>query len=438
MISKNLIDYLVTHNGKPKDTSWYEVGEMFNLKPSDKKRAKKDDKYRKESIAKQANDTWRRYLTQKNGLELTKEIYENGEVKWETFKKTPEDKEVDLEGMELERVTTNPHGGAWLKYKKKEQMYDDIHIHQLKDLLTKEIKPLLIARPDVASNDKGLFIHGSDKHIGALTKLNSVYTNKYDREEMMRRLVFLVLEEIEEQVSVFGVFHSLFIMDYGDALDGLDGKTTRGLKGASHHDLPQQCNNREQHDLYVEFHRYLFDEIVLRKFALNIYFIATSCSNHGGDFEYGAMRNLETYLNVKYPDIKTKVSATPFNHFIYGKHCVIFGHGKDDEDMRAGMPLNLNDKVENYIADYIRVNQLERYNISFITGDLHQSSENYGKNFRYKKVLSQFGSTKWMHSNFGSGTPGLSIEVFYKDTPRIIKTDVFYNIEEQSNTGLEF
>src|SRR5690606_35289266 len=103
--------------------------------------------------------------------------------------------------------------------------------------------------------------------------------------------------------------------------------------------------NREQHDFYVELHKELFDCIVTNGFAKDIYFVATSNSNHGGDFEYGAMKNLETYLNVKYPSIKTVVSYKPFNHFIYGKHCIIFGHGKDDEDMKNGLPLVLNDKV---------------------------------------------------------------------------------------------
>jgi hypothetical protein len=172
--------------------------------------------------------------------------------------------------------------------------------------------------------------------------------------------------------------------------------------------------------------------------AKDVYFISTSNSNHGGDFEYGAMRNLETYLNIKHLGIKTYVSYKPFNHFIYGGHCVIFGHGKDDEDMKNGLPLVLNDKVANLIADYIRINKLENYTVSFVSGDLHQSAETYAKNFRYKKVLSQYGSSKWMHTNFGSGAPGLSSEVYEKNSPEILKGDVFFTIDNESNTGISF
>ena len=150
------------------------------------------------------------------------------------------------------------------------------------------------------------------------------------------------------------------------------------------------------------------------------------------------MRNLETYLSVKYPNFKTYVSYKAYNHFLYGKHCVIFGHGKDDEDMKNGLPLVLNDKVSNVLGDYIRVNKLEDYNITFVSGDLHQSAETYSKNFRYKKVLSQYGSSKWMHTNFGSGTPGLSSEVYEKNSNKILKQDEFFNVENESNTGISF
>ena len=438
MINKELIDYLSSNSGKLKGgESWYDIGKRFGLLPKDKKRAKKDKAYEKEAIGKKANDIWRNYLKSKNKLQLVKETYKDGQLQFEMFRRVPEEQDFSLENMELEGLTTNPNGGQWLKYKRKERLYDESHIEHLREILIKEIEPLSEVVVN-HNNDKGLFIHGSDKHIGALTKLNSVYNNKYDKQEMIKRLVEATIMVIEENVSIFGVFDSLFIMEYGDALDGFNQKTTGGLRGTSSHTLPQQYNNREQHDLYVELHKQLFDIICQKGYAKQIYFIATCNSNHGGDFEYGAMRHLEGYINIRYPFVKTVVSYTPLNHFTYGKHCIIFGHGKDDEDMKNGFPLTLNEKIENYISDYIRVNKLEEYHVSFISGDLHQSAETYGKNFRYKKVLSQYGSSKWMHTNFGSGTPGLCSEVFWKDNHKIMKSDEFFNIGNQSNTGVNF
>jgi len=438
MIKKQIINYLLSKSGNlDNKETWYDIGIKFGVEPKNKERALNDEVYKKKSIRTKTNDIWREYIKQTNKLVAVKQTYIDGELKFETFKEKPEDIKINHEDFDIERLTTNPYGGAWLKLKRKEKIFEQEHLDILKEILTKELSPVAVNTPNIV-NDKALFIYGSDKHIGALTKEDSIYTNKYDREEMRQRIVIQTLNQIRHNINLYGQFDSLFIMDLGDALDGFNGKTTGGLRGTSSHTLPQQLNNREQHDYYLELHKELFDTISVNLFAKNIYFVATSNSNHGGDFEYGAMRNLETYLNIKYPDIKTYVSYKPYNHFAYGKHCIIFGHGKDDEDMKNGLPLVLNDKVSNILNNYITINKLNNYNISFISGDLHQSAETYAKNFRYKKVLSQYGSSKWMHTNFGSGNPGLSLEIFFKNDKIIHKQDIFFNIKNESNTGITF
>lgn len=439
MINKELIDYLLSNSGKLKEETWYSLGLKFGVPSPNPKKAEKNKKYKKDSIARKTQEIWQLYLNKKNKLELSKEIYADGKLKFETFKKAPEKTELpDSEEFEVEKYTTNPYGGAWMKMKRKENFFSEEHLEKLTELLTKKISATEYSFDDVPLQDKGMFILGADKHIGALTKQDSIYKNQYNITEIKHRVVTRTLQNIKRGINTFGVLDSVFIMDLGDALDGFNQKTTGGLRGTSHHTLPQQMNNREQYDVYVEIHKDLFDTIVQQRMAKNIYYVATSNSNHGGDFEYTAMKTVEQYLNIKYPFINTVVNYYPLNHFFYGEHCIIFGHGKDDEDMKNGMPLNLNDKVENYLNDYIRINKLGNYNVSFISGDLHQSSENYGKALRYKKVLSQYGSSKWMHTNFGSGTPGLSIELFEKNSKTIWKTDDFFDMKDESNVGIEF
>lgn len=439
-IKKQVIDYLLSNSGKLKEgETWLSVAKKFGIKASNKERAKTDKKYKNKTIARAAQRYWQSYCKQQEKLKLDKQIYENGKLKWETFKNKPDQIEpIDSDLFEVERVTTNPYGGAWFKMKRKEQIHTDEHLNKLKEMLSKEVNPQDYNIDEPVLHDRGLFVYGADKHIGALTKKDSIYTNDYDTEEIERRLIVKTVQNIKKSKNIFGMLDSLFIMDLGDALDGFNQKTTGGLRGTSSHTLPQQMNNREQYDTYVRIHKILFDVIVREKLAKNIYFIATSNSNHGGDFEYCAMRTIEDYLNIRYPFINTVVNYYPLNHFIYGDHAIIFGHGKDDEDMKHGMPLNINDKVENYLNDYIRMNKLEMYNVTFVSADLHQSSENYGKALRYKKVLSQFGSSKWMHTNFGSGSPGLSFDIFEKNSKIIWKVDDFFSIDNQSNTGIVF
>ena len=439
MIKKEIINHLVNNGGKLQSgETWLTIAERYGLEASNKKRADGDKKYYKKSIARAAQQYWQQYCKQQKKLTLVSQTYKNDKLAFETFKKeTKQAVPINFEDFEIEKLTTNPNGVPWIKMKKKENFHSEEHMESLKEILTKEITPVEY-KPNLFTNGKAHFVYGSDKHIGALTKLDSIYKNKYDREVMRERIVTATIQNIEESVALHGNFEALYIMDFGDALDGFNAKTTGGLRGTSSHTLPQQLNNREQHDFYVELHKELFDTIVANQYARDVYFIATSNSNHGGDFEYGAMRHLQTYLEVKYPDIKTYVSYKAYNHFTYGGHAIIFGHGKDDEDMKHGLPLVINDKVANVLGDYIRVNNLGDYNVSVISGDLHQAADGYSKNFRYKKVLSQYGSSKWMHTNFGSGQPGLSSEVFVANTKKIYKEEDFFEIENESNTGIDF
>lgn len=440
MIKKQIINHILSNGGKlTEEETWLSLAESYGIEAPDKERAEKDKGYRAKATARIAQRYWESYVKQTEKLKVNKQIFVDGKLKFETFKKGPDKPQLpeNPDDFEIEKYTTNPYGGAWMKLRRKEKFHSEEHLENLKEILLKDLKPHKYT-PPIHTNEKAHFVYGSDKHIGALTKLDSIYKNKYDKDVMRQRIVIATIKNIEESVALHGKFESLYIMDFGDALDGFNAKTTGGLRGTSSHTLPQQLNNREQHDFYVELHKELFDTIVVNEYAKNIYFIATSNSNHGGDFEYGAMRHLQTYLEVKYPFIKTYVSYQPYNHFIYGKHAIIFGHGKDDEDMKNGLPLVINDKVSNVLSDYIRVNKLEEYNISVVSGDLHQSAETYAKNFRYKKVLAQYGSSKWMHTNFGSGQPGLSSEVYVKNSKKIYKEEDFFEIQDESNTGITF
>ena len=83
--------------------------------------------------------------------------------------------------------------------------------------------------------------------------------------------------------------------------------------------------------------------------------------------------------------------------------------------MFKNLPLYLNDKTENYINQYIDFNRLSG-NISFIKGDLHQSSTGYGYKFRYKNVASFFGSSEWIQDNFGGAQDAVDFDILDGDS----------------------
>ena len=233
--------------------------------------------------------------------------------------------------------------------------------------------------------------------------------------------MFKILEEVELLVELYGKFDRIYLVDLGDPLDGYNGQTTRGG-----HKLPQNMDNRQQFDTFVKVHKKWFDSLVQIEAANAIHFIAATEDNHAGAFGYCANRAIEIYLNVKYPDIKTRIMSKFIEHEIYGEHCLMFCHGKDSEDRKHGMPLKLDLRTESYINDYIDSFNLHgKYN-HFIKGDLHQEANEFGKRFRYKNVLSLYGASKWIHNNFGSNKSGICLEVLEKNSSKLHQHSIVF------------
>lgn len=289
----------------------------------------------------------------------------------------------------------------------------------VKETLLAKVKPWRIKKKS-SNNKKGLFLYTSDKHVGAHTKENSVYKNDYNAEVFEKRM-FTLLEEAHEQYKMHGRFDKICFMDLGDPLDGFGQQTTRGG-----HSLPQNMTDREQFDTFVNVHRKFFDELVKMDIADSIDFVAATNDNHAGPFGYCATRALALYLEVKYPDMGIHLYTRFMDNYEYGDHTFIVTHGKDEEDMKFGFPIKLNDKVENYINDYINIKKVDSKYIHLIKGDLHQSACEYGKRFRYKNVMSMYGSSKWIHTNYGSGFAGVDFEIVEKNGSRIAQDRLLY------------
>ena len=398
--------------------SWFELAQKYQIKPGLNYTQRR----------KGANDIWRKFirLTNKNNADLTtikQTLNKDGEVVFETKKliqESPELNEGILAGKRIKKITTNPNGKPWVTYVEDEQQVESLSkeeiFESIKELLNLEKSSeenLFNFNKSFNSTSKNLFVYTSDKHIGAKTQNNSIYQNEYNAEEFESRMM-----KIANKIAYLGSMDKLFIFDLGDALDGFNGQTTRGG-----HTLPQNMNNKEQFETYLKVHAKFFEHILNNKNTYNeIYFICAANNNHGGDVDYMAMKAFELYLNKINPFIKVIVTDKFIDHIEIKRgeellSTIIFTHGKDDSDMKYGLPLVLNDKTENYINNYIDYHQIDtRKPIHFIKGDLHQSATQYGKRFRYKNVGSIYGSSKWIHTNFGNTKPICDMEVIEEDS----------------------
>lgn len=241
--------------------------------------------------------------------------------------------------------------------------------------------------------DRDLIIWLSDMHIGASVSGYSIYANDYDQEEVEARLSKLV-DQLKRESLMFGNFTNIIVCNLGDSLDGYDGQTTRGG-----HQLAQNMNNKEQLKCFIEVMTKFMTSIVEELPCGGLSYYCVGESNHDGDFGYSA--NIALQYILQSMDIEATIFEKFIDEFTLGTTTYILCHGKDNKDMFKNLPLTLDVKTENFINEYID-NKGIKGNVVFVKGDLHQSATTYGRRFTYKSVGSLFGSSEWIHKNFGN------------------------------------
>lgn len=137
-----------------------------------------------------------------------------------------------------------------------------------------------------------------------------------------------------------------------------------------------------------------------------------------------ANKSLEGCLAVLNPEIEVKIFEKYIENFKVNSHTFVLCHGKDAKDVFKNMPLTINDKTENQINEYLDYNDISG-NIHFIKGDLHQSATTYARKFRYKSVASFFGSSEWIHKNFGNTKAAVDFDIIDGDS--ILETRLILN-----------
>lgn len=241
--------------------------------------------------------------------------------------------------------------------------------------------------------DRDLIIWLSDMHVGASVSGYSIYANEYDKDEIENRFQTLA-QQITREALTFGSFSNVIVCNLGDSLDGYDGQTTRGG-----HQLAQNMNNKDQLKCFIEvmtkFMTTLAEEVPCG--SLSYYCVGES--NHDGDFGYSA--NIALQYILQSMNIEATIFDKFIGEFVLGGTTYILCHGKDNKDMFKNLPLTLDVKTENFINEYLD-NRGIKGNVVFAKGDLHQSATTYGRRFTYKSVGSLFGSSEWIHKNFGN------------------------------------
>lgn len=280
---------------------------------------------------------------------------------------------------------------------------------RLKNIFTKIDKEEL---PLVKRNtEEAIFIYISDDHAG-LKLSSSLFGNSWNKDVYKKRM-----QKIIEKVKSLGkVFDTAFIVRLGDEADGWNSKTTR-------QDVQlDSLDNKEQFDIFTEVNKFFYDNLFSSGLAEEYNVINCNNSNHSGlGLSYIFNKAIEFYIENKFPQV-TFINVEEFIGGVeWGNHLILVTHGKDEKYMKSPMPLNLDNKTDLWLYDYLVNKGYSPYDrsVSIVKGDIHKFNINEGKSGRYVNVPSISGGSDWIEHNFGNSKPGALIEIYDKYNPDI-------------------
>lgn len=289
----------------------------------------------------------------------------------------------------------------------------DVDRH-LDEIIQKYITPVKLETPVITPSSEDFFdrLVYSDVHIAMDVQGKDgdpLYDGKWDREEVMERLIKMITH-----VKTFKSSRTLIIDDLGDLLDGLGGQTTR--KG---HELPQNMNDKEAFDLALEFKLSLVDSLV-EDFDTIICNNITN-DNHSGVFSYFASSAVKQILEQRYPNRVFVNSIKRFiHHYSIDKHTFVISHGKDIGEQKFGLKPALNAVQIEKIDQYCKEHKLYNGNfIEFSKGDSHQAiyDDTSSNDFSYYNYPAFSPPSNWVKINFKNSKSGFN----------------FFNIHRQNN-----
>lgn len=207
-MKEELIKYLL--NSPEKQGKWADLAEKFNINPN-----QPDRKRRGDSARLMWTNFVRRVTSQGMTLETVKEIYDrNGNLLYETKKKVPSElPDIDYSNFEVEKVTTNPYGGKWVKYKKQPGFTKE-QIEVIGETIGNE--------PFKSFNTKGTgvgIVDVADIHTGAVVK--AFYETVKQRDFNIEVLTHY-LDYATNLINSYG-FKEVHLMMPGDIIESFSG-----------------------------------------------------------------------------------------------------------------------------------------------------------------------------------------------------------------------
>ena len=339
-------------------------------------------------------------------VEVQRKFDKDGEItsSLEKFQSKPIEIPANFEIIKVS--TSKTTGQQCLQYAAKKE---DVEVKEfdIDSIIMKYIKPIELETisTEYYSGDFDSLTY-TDAHVGMETDAdnNSMYSTKWNKEEIIKTAHLIVAKTIAEQTS-----NKLIVDELGDFLDGFNAQTTRG----GHH-LPQNMTNEQAFDCALEFKMILID-------GLAPYFKDITCNNicndnHAGAFGYFVNKAFKDIVDIKYNNVRVVNHRQFINHYFVGNICFLISHGKDDKTLKFGFKPFLDSKGLEKIDQYCKQNKIYKTAelIIFKKGDSHQCVFDMATSddFYYFNYPALSPSSQWVQNNFKKGRRGFVNESF--------------------------
>lgn len=310
----------------------------------------------------------------------------------------------DKSQLEVERVTENPYGKDWIKWKKNSYAPPKIDA----DLIAKAISKISIIEPPRIrvkvrlDHQRLLRAVYTDVHTGMETDASgsALFGGVWNEEEMHRRKDVL----IEKICLAYSGQSEIHLIDLGDFMDGWNALTTRGG-----HSLPQNMDNVKAYKVGKRFKVELTDGVQKRTGA-KVMHISLTNDNHSGDFASVVNDGARQVLEHTNPNVDYRSEDAFISHYIWQDHCFILSHGKDRKFRKYGFPILPDKKAIDLLTDYINFHKLHDYFIHFEKGDTHVQlfdSDTWLHDYLNYRAFSP--SSEYVQTGFKKGVSGFTL-----------------------------
>ena len=275
--------------------------------------------------------------TDKNGVTISKRY---------TRKSTHQ---KPTEGLVVDRITTNPHGGQWVKYKN-----EGLDTHQiLTEELRQAVTPLDIKNIPINTGTKALEIMVTDHHFGKVpfSYKNEDWTLETAKREYLNAIEFHLSRFAHEDVGTI-------ILPTGNDLLHINSATGTTKKGT-----PMEY--RENYHRLYAFVRECIAGAILKLSESYEVIVPIVTGNHDEDACY----RLGDYLEGLFKDVSQVVilnSGHDRKYIPFGNSLIMYCHGEK---------VNMNKLHGAFSVDVPKLNAVAKYKYVHI-GHLHKSKKN--------------------------------------------------------------